>query len=410
MNQTNGNTPGQPLVADDHMRQVRLGDWKIMSVLGAGAQGTVYYVSNLRTGRVGAAKVLKPEFSGGDMAARFLHREAGALQKLGALQDRHILRFLDSGEVDGLLYYVMEFVPGETLTARLAGPPLSLPEVLRVASEAAYGLAAAHQLGIVHRDFKPDNILICVGADGKLEVKIIDFGVARFLEPEQGGPVTVGAVVFGTPAYMPPEQAEGQRVGRRADLYALGVILYQMLAGGELPYRPTSPLDVVVKHRSQPPPELNTVCPGLPQGLATLVHQLMATDPKDRPESMEVVAAELDRLASGLMLDAEAMAPPRRASPRAIPIARPDQPWPRQTAVVATTKGGGSKLPLVIAGVLILALIGGAAAFFLRGDGQAPVNPAPTAAEVRPGRPDNFNPPPVEIEREKKKKKGGKKK
>ena len=185
---------------------------------------TVYLAEDLKHGRKVAIKVLHPELSaviGGD---RFLSE----IKTTASLQHPHILGLIDSGEADGLLYYVMPFVEGETLRARLQREKqLPVEDALRLTREVASALEFAHKRGIVHRDIKPENILLQDGA-----ALVADFGIALAVQQAGGSRMTQTGMSLGTPAYMSPEQAMGEReIGARSDVYALGAMAYEMLAG-----------------------------------------------------------------------------------------------------------------------------------------------------------------------------------
>src|SRR4051812_4913228 len=202
----------------------RLSDhYEIERELGAGGMATVYLARDLRHGRQVAVKVLRAELSAALGSERF-RRE---IEVTAALQHPHILPLFDSGSADGHLYYVMPFVDGETLRARLLREgPLAVDEAVRLAIEVGEALAYAHARGVVHRDVKPENILL---QDGHALVS--DFGIALALERAGDERVTRPGLSIGTPLYMAPEQVMDRAVDARTDVYALGVVLYEMLAG-----------------------------------------------------------------------------------------------------------------------------------------------------------------------------------
>ncbi|MDL1950699.1 serine/threonine protein kinase, partial [Acidobacteria bacterium ACD] len=217
----------------------RIGPFEIAGPLGAGGMGEVYRARDTRLGREVAVKVLPPEYATDpERLARF-QLEARAT---GLLNDSNILTVYDVGTHDGAPYVVEELVEGESLRERLERGPLPVRRAVDVAAQVARGLAAAHERGIVHRDLKPENVMIA--RDGR--VKILDFGLAKLTGADEGDGVggssavkTRTGMVVGSVGYMSPEQVRGDRVDPRSDLFALGTILYEMLAGQRAFRRPT---------------------------------------------------------------------------------------------------------------------------------------------------------------------------
>ncbi|MCS5616431.1 MAG: serine/threonine protein kinase, partial [Pirellulales bacterium] len=209
-----------------------------------------------------------------------------------AVEHPHVLAIHAVGEEDGLPYIVMQLLDGTTLAAHLAasGPP-PLAEVLRVGREIAEGLVAAHARGLVHRDIKPDNIFL-EGVDRR--VRIIDFGLARAAEDDTAKLTVEGAVV-GTPAYMPPERIGEESLDAKSDLFGLGVMLYEMLAG-RLPFDGNSMVAMLASIARGSPLPLPKAAPATPPEVCDLVMQLMAHRKEDRPADARSVAAELGRL------------------------------------------------------------------------------------------------------------------
>jgi serine/threonine-protein kinase len=188
---------------------------------------------------------------------------------------------------------VMEHIEGETLRTmlkRLKQPPVR--SVLEIARQIALGLVRAHGLGVVHRDLKPENVMVTWLEEGKPRIKILDFGMARILLGGPGTPLTRKGAVFGTPEYMPPEQAMGQPVDERADQYAFGVMVFEMLAGGR-PFSAKSPLEMLQKHIREAPPKLRAVAPETPPQVEAAVERMMAKSPADRFPSVAAASAAL---------------------------------------------------------------------------------------------------------------------
>ncbi len=259
----------------------RLGRYRILKLLGRGGMGVVFQARDPVLGRLVAVKALAPQL-GGDATARerFL-REARAA---AAISHANVVTIFAVEEVKGLLLLVMEFVDGVSLQDRLRRQVrFSLPEIVRIGAQTAAGLAAAHARGLVHRDIKPANILLARPAD---QVKIADFGLAR--ATDDAG-VTLPGAIMGTPAYMAPEQARGQAMDHRADLFSFGSVLYALCAG-QPPYAGSTTLAVIRQVADGLPPSLSTDASSLPPWLVALVSRLHAVNPADRFQSAAEVA------------------------------------------------------------------------------------------------------------------------
>jgi TolB-like protein/Flp pilus assembly protein TadD len=267
------------------------GRYVVERELGRGGMATVYLARDLRHDRVVAVKVLERNVPHGG-AERFLHE----IRTAARLTHPHVLGVHDSGEVDGLLYYVMPYVEGETLRARLAREgALPLADVVRLVRELADALSYAHGRGVMHRDLKPENVLISGG-----HAVVADFGIAKALAAATQDGTTPGAgltsagMALGTPAYMAPEQAVGDAgTDHRADLYALGVIAYEALAGGH-PFGARTPQSLVAAHLTEPPAPVDARRTDAPPALAALVMRLLAKDPSARPQTAAAVLRALD--------------------------------------------------------------------------------------------------------------------
>jgi len=262
-----------------------LGDrYRLEGELGQGGMATVYLAHDLKHGRKVAVKVFHPELARTLGVDRFLRE----IQLAAQLHHPHIVSLIDSGEADGLLYYLMPFVDGETLRARLNREGrLALGDAVRIGREVADALAYAHRRGVVHRDIKPENILLAEG-----HAFVADFGIARALDTaaEQ---LTQTGFALGTPAYMAPEQALGERaVDGRADLYALGCVLYEVLTG-QPPFTGATHQAILVKRFTDPTPRVQARRPDAPDWLDGLLIRTMAQEPAERPASADAFAAEL---------------------------------------------------------------------------------------------------------------------
>jgi serine/threonine protein kinase len=268
------------------------GRFRIEREIGTGGMGTVYLATHLGLERPVAVKIIKREFVGDpDVADRFL-REARTMAKL---HHHHAAMIFDAGNLpDGRHFIVMEFVEGETLSQLLAREGRFAPSrAVEIATQICDVLEEAHRLGIIHRDLKPSNILL-----GKRGVCVLDFGVAKVLASSAESTATHASTgsgqLIGTPRYMSPEQCLGQRVGARSDLYSLGVLLYEMLAGRP-PFVDPLQSALLVKQATMPAPPLPRLRQDIPRSLALAVHSLLAKRPEDRPRTAAAAKALLER-------------------------------------------------------------------------------------------------------------------
>jgi tRNA A-37 threonylcarbamoyl transferase component Bud32 len=270
-----------------------VGEYVVESQIGQGGMGVIYRGVHPIIGKHAAIKVLSaPLAANEDMVARFI-QEAKSVNRI---RHRHIVDIFGFGVLDdGRHYFAMELLEGEPLSARLARGPLPLGELLDLMLEGASALEAAHKTGIVHRDLKPDNLFLCSSPDGNY-LKVLDFGIAKLMGDSAAELAkTVVGVPIGTPLYMSPEQAAGEpHVDYRSDLYSLGVVLYECLAGHP-PFRGQTLVQVLNSHLTDPPPPLQTRI-HIPPALEALVVQLLAKGPADRPADMAEVRQRLRTL------------------------------------------------------------------------------------------------------------------
>jgi serine/threonine protein kinase len=278
--------------------------YRIEAAIGQGGMGAVYRGTHLMMNQRVALKVLRPHPPGAPPPAamrRFSREARGTF----ALDSEHCVRVLDfAATEDGLVYMVMEHLDGRTVGDELAvDGPMAPARVAHVARQVCAALDAAHRLGFVHRDLKPDNVmLIRRGADAD-HVKVLDFGLAKLFDDGRKAavfsiaPLTQKDIVFGTPDYMSPEQATGQPLEPRTDVYSLGVVMFEMLTG-QLPYDGKNAMAVLAKHVKEPVPSARLARPalGIPEGLDLLVRRCMAKRREDRPASALALAAELAAL------------------------------------------------------------------------------------------------------------------
>jgi tetratricopeptide (TPR) repeat protein len=264
----------------DQLARALADRYRLERELGAGGMATVYLAQDLRHDREVALKVLRPELAAALGVERFLQE----IKVTASLQHPHILPLFDSGALPDEYgramarpYYVMPFVQGESLRDRLNREhQLPIEEAVRLAAEVADALAEAHRHGVIHRDIKPENILLSAG-----HAVVSDFGIARAVSAAGGERLTGTGVTIGTPAYMSPEQAAGDQVDGRSDVYALGCVLFEMLAG-EPPYTGPTAQVVIAKRLSEPVPKLRTARDTVPDALDQVVAKALARVPADR--------------------------------------------------------------------------------------------------------------------------------
>jgi serine/threonine-protein kinase len=299
----------------------QIGSYRIERLIEEGGMGAVFEALHPEIGRRAAVKVLRRSFARDpEFAARFLN-EARAANLVG---HPNIVEIFEFGRLpDETPFIIMEFLAGQSLASRLQKLPRpTLAESLEWCRQVAHAMAAAHEKGIVHRDLKPENIFLVpdpVNAGG-LRVKILDFGIAK-LRPEQsvgGASVTRAGTTMGSPAYMAPEQCyELGQVGDRADVYALGIILYELIAGRP-PFLAQLPAEVIVMQAKVTPPPLKQLAPEVPAEVAALVHRLLQKDPAVRPAMAEVVTALVGLQSKHLRGAASSASSPRRSRELAV--------------------------------------------------------------------------------------------
>jgi hypothetical protein len=276
----------------------RLGRYEVLAVVGRGGMGVVFKARDETLDRIVAIKVMAPQLAASATARQRFIREARAA---AAVRDEHVIDIHAVEEENGLPYMVMEYINGVTLQDRLNRKgPVELPEVLRIGMQTARGLAAAHAQGLVHRDIKPANILLENGVE---RVKISDFGLARAVDDAS---LTQSGVVAGTPEYMAPEQAQGEAVDHRTDLFSLGSVLYALCAGRP-PFRAHGSLAVLKRVCEDTPRPLREINADLPQWLCEIIAKLHAKKPAERFRSAGEVA---DLLVRGLSGPLQSISPP----------------------------------------------------------------------------------------------------
>ncbi len=284
---------------------MRLGPYEILDALGAGGMGEVYRATDTRLDRTVAVKVLPSHLSSNPELRQRFDREARAIS---SLTHPHICALYDVGHESGTDYLVMEYLEGTTLAEKLTGGPLPLEEVLRYGREMAEALAAAHRSGVVHRDLKPGNVMLT-----RSGVKLLDFGLARMgvegpvsdssltMKAESGTartPLTAEGSILGTFQYMAPEQLEGEEADARTDIFALGAVLYEMLAGKRA-FAGKSQASLIASIMGSSPAPISEVAPMTPPGLDRVIRTCLKKDPEERWQTAHDVALQLQWIAEG---------------------------------------------------------------------------------------------------------------
>lgn len=271
-----------------------LGNYQLERLLGEGSMGKVFQARHARLGRQVALKVLKAEHARDSGFVQRFFQEARTVNQINHEHIVEIFDFVDEGE-GGHVYCVMELLRGQSLSSLVREEKLTLARIQRIVVQVCAALGAAHQVGVVHRDIKPDNLFIIHRAGQPDFVKVLDFGVAKLLTSEGNTTGTMDGTIIGTPAYMAPEQAAGLPVDPRADVYAVGNILYELLAGRP-PFQAPAFGQLVVQIITQPPPPLPTQLPSgepMPRQLSELVMRCLAKEAESRPQSLAEVTTSL---------------------------------------------------------------------------------------------------------------------
>jgi serine/threonine-protein kinase len=289
-------SPSQP-ASDPYLGRVVAERYLVERLLGVGSMGLVYRCRHTVLDKTVALKIIRQDLAQDDETVGRFVTEAKAASAIGS---KHIVEVLDFGKLpDGATYIVMEYLEGVTLGEALDAPGgIPLGDAIDIGIQIAEALGAAHAVGVVHRDMKPDNVFLLQGEAGWF-VKVLDFGIAKVLH--SGQKLTVAGSVIGTPHYMSPEQATGGRTDASTDVYSLGVMLYEM-ACGKVPFDAENPLAVIsMQVTDEPPPLRKRMPPGkaLPQGLESVIHKCLAKDTVDRFATMDDVRAALERIAGG---------------------------------------------------------------------------------------------------------------
>ncbi len=271
------------------------GRFKLIKSLGSGGMGEVFVAENIAIGMRVAIKVLRPELlANPEFRARF-QNEA---QAVAAIEHANVARFFDL-VVGDPTFIVMEYVRGETLAERIKLGPLPVERALTIAERLCWGLDAAHAAGVVHRDLKPSNVLLAPDAEHGECPKLIDFGLAKLAAAAADSQLTRTGQIIGTPAYMSPEQIKGEKIDGRADVYALGCALFEMLTG-KTPFAGGDDVQILYRQMHEAPPPLAKHLPDVPAPLDALMHKALQKDPAQRFPSVRAMAAAIAEVADVL--------------------------------------------------------------------------------------------------------------
>ena len=294
--------------------------YRIDAVLGIGGFGAVYRCTQLNMNQVVAVKVLRADHLS---SLEHVKRFSGEAQAVSRLRHPNTIRVFDFGtHADGALYLAMEYIEGETLGHRFdTKGALPWPQLVRILTQVCHSLTEAHAAGLIHRDLKPENVMLLSVAGDADFVKVLDFGIAKQQKEAGEGNLTETGMIMGTPTYMSPEQAKGEPIDDRSDVYALGVLAFEALVG-QPPFTGDTPMTVLIKHiKDLPPPFIREgALREVPRELEALVLQCLAKDPRQRPQTTAELAKKLVRIAETA----------RRPSPRTSTSASTTSGWRRR--------------------------------------------------------------------------------
>ena len=264
--------------------------YRVMKKVGEGGMGTVYLAEQISVGRKVALKILHPEFARDQEFVKRFRQEA---RLAASLNHRNVITVFDFDQGDdGSLFIAMEYVDGRSLKEVIQEGSLSIERAVRLGIQIAEGLHAAHRAGVIHRDIKPENIMVI--GEGAEEVKLMDFGIARLRDAGASTRLTRSGMILGTPVYMAPEQIEGGEVSERTDIYAFGVVLYEMLSG-DVPFKAPTPSAVLMKHLQEMPVPLRKLRKEIPPSVERVVMQALEKKPDKRQRDMQGVVEGLKK-------------------------------------------------------------------------------------------------------------------
>jgi len=264
--------------------------YEVIEELGVGGMGSVYKVFDKKIDEKVALKVLAPEVAGDETTIERFRYELKLARKVS---HRNVCRMYDLSEEEGTPFITMEYVPGENLKNLIKRiGQLSIAKAISIAKQVGEGLVEAHRLGVVHRDLKPQNIMV----DSEGNARIMDFGIARSIKTKG---ITETGLIIGTPEYMSPEQVEGQEADQRSDIYSFGVILFEMVTG-RVPFSGTTPLSVILKHKTENPPDPRAFVDQIPYELSFLILRCMEKEGDKRYQSADELLSELAEIEKGI--------------------------------------------------------------------------------------------------------------
>ncbi len=261
-----------------------IGNYRILSRIGSGGMGAVYLAEHAAIGKKVAIKVIHRDLATSREVIGRFYQEARAVTTIG---NEHIVEVHDYGQsTEGDHFFVMELIDGQTLAQVMERERvLDLGRAMHIAAQIADGLGAAHAVGIIHRDLKPDNVMLCKKAGDPDFVKLLDFGLAKVLAEGGVRNLTQAGVILGTPQYMSPEACESKKVDHRTDIYALGVLLFQMVTG-QCPFDGDSMGAVLIKQVTQAPPAPRALASSIPPALEQVILRCLAKSPAARFQTM----------------------------------------------------------------------------------------------------------------------------
>lgn len=321
------------LVPYRHGSRMIADKYRLDRLLGRGGMGAVYEGTHVDLERPVAVKLLLPDFTADPEALERFRREARAAARLN---HPNVADTYDYGSLpEGGAYIVMELIAGETLRERMdAAGQLPFGEAIQIARQVTSGVEAAHRSGITHRDLKPSNIILTRDHDGRMLAKVVDFSVAKLKEgTTSGAALTATGSLIGTPRYMAPEQCADNKTDARSDIYSLGIILYEMLAG-RAPFEGPTTTAIAIKHIQETPTPVEKLRPDTPVSLRELIAQSLAKSPSERPQTAQEFAARLDEAARELPaseLDAKPLPVADKASDQASAQGQVSETNPQRT-------------------------------------------------------------------------------
>ncbi|MBL8913627.1 MAG: serine/threonine protein kinase [Archangium sp.] len=379
--------PSSELATVDPLLGARLGEYEVLELIGEGGMGVVYRgVQPIIKKRV-AIKVLKP------FAAAHAQSLIDEAEAVNSIRHRSIIDIFSLGRLpDGRNYIVMEFLEGQPLDLYAAEHGLNFADTLSLLISLCSPLAAAHRAGVVHRDLKPSNVFLCLGSDGERYLKLLDFGIAKKNATTKNASardeVTRQTRIMGTPDFMAPEQARGEYIGPETDVYALGVMAFQLFTG-RLPFKGDTPFDTMMAHNSEPIPSVRASAPTIPVALEKLITRMLAKSPADRVQTVDEVRTELVAISREAGQGTQVFGPgatladtSSSTGPRAkVQLTVDHTLMSGPTLVTGEREQFRSPRLVPVLGIIVALLVGGVVVSFLT---PAPPAPAPTPIAQTP--------------------------